>query len=411
MDHAAAASVSPNSSDLGDTVVVESIELSDTVSADHDRTEIFSASRTASNGFNLWSLYQQWVNDPLKRVALELADDVVSRLLWWFPHRNADSVGDTESSSFPSRWREVVWGLLELQRLAVDVAMYSSTKEIDNGTNDIYSYGATVAIRGSYTEQLWNRRIRVALSALQCISPIAQELVRSSDRNATSHRQVRVRLVVEQSRCVLRLILLYRYWRKMKADGAHLLPGLIQKGGMFHTPPVPTIQEECSRLQRLHYVGTRTGRRVISKSEAIANPGVHHKIGHCSQRDKSKALIGELLYIFRPLFWAQAESNNVDRVGSLWNAWLLSLGADILSLVALYNCYDSGNKATHEERERRRLRLFLYVLRSPIWERGTTIGVTRVNKVVECVPLLGKVVSAYLQDWISYWKLYRAEEG
>jgi Peroxisomal membrane protein (Pex16) len=369
-----------------------------------------------------WQSYRGWVRHPPARIVTEMADETISRVLWWLP-------APSRSHMSSSRWREVIWGLLQLHRLAMDLALSDDlTEELESTRN---SYGTTIAVNHRLNKNdhhsnaivVAPTRLRIGLTVLQCLGPVTQEIVRSRLlTTVTNRRQAQIRLMLERTRFFLRLFLAVRYWREISPhrDSDSMTPGLMQQGGRFHTPPAPTVEEERGRRLRQEYVGRRTGRRVLVRIRPTKNGAIK---SHCTEnngavhKESSKTwgmtriVLGELLYILRPLFWAQAEASHCNDTSSLWNAWFVSLGMDVASLTSLYSMQATGNVATREEWKRRRLRLLLYLIRSPIWDRYALPTVERVGGAIEVVPLFGKLLTTYLQDWLYYWKTYRAEEG
>lgn len=163
--------------------------------------------------------------------------------------------------------------------------------------------------------------------------------------------------------------------------------------------------------RRRNYVGRRTGLKITKQSDE-SKP----------QSTTSHLILGELLYILRPLYWASAEAQHYHAVDhddsslspslSLLKAWVTTLGMDLASLNLLSRQRKNGNRWSQEEWNRRRMKLFLYLLRSPIWSRGTSPAMERTSSIVQRIPLLGNLVDACLWDWIMYWKHpYVSEEG
>jgi hypothetical protein len=149
--------------------------------------------------------------------------------------------------------------------------------------------------------------------------------------------------------------------------------------------------------------------------------------------------VGELLYIARPLLQAEVQARTTNSL-LLYKLWALCVSMDVASLVALKeslrdvdgrereaaktdsNAYldafkdmwgpnVDGNTVTQAEWKRRRMRLFLYLLRAPIWDRFTRGSAENVSAILDRIPLFGGLMQNYLWDWLYYWKLYRAEEG
>jgi hypothetical protein len=281
---------------------------------------------------------------------------------------------------------------------------------------------------------------RIALSVLQAIGPIAQEMVVLAPSTAVTttpqQRQAHVRLTLERCRFFLRAFLLARYWKHMSRTAPDLVPGLLQEGGRWvpdgHHEAL-TVSQERARLVRRNYVGRRTGRKVVSprdkrrgqqesdKTTMATLPLVSTLTSikmptwtRLASTQKLRSLLAELLYIVRPLLWAHAErhsasqTNTPHAVSQLWKAWSGTLGLDVVSLAVGYQ-YGNNNASTQAEWHRRRLRLLLYVLRAPLWDQGVEPMMERIH--VPRAPWIGKLLRAYLHDWLYYWKLYRMEEG
>jgi hypothetical protein len=394
-----------------------------------ERRQLYSAERRRlyfARKKNIWKLYQEWVQKYQN--SLMLADETVSRLLLWTPHSEASST---------SRWREIIWGLLSLHRLAVDLALRDDQSEDEHGTS------IHVAVNSKFPAT----SLRIALTVLQCLGPVAQELVvvrrtpssvpqgplvynaaagsAFTDSQRTLSRQARVRLYFEQARLALRAALLVGYWRRMwyhhqcrdSTDTPSVPPGLLMDGGLYHvqqaTQRPPSVDQERARMERQQYRGRRTNRRVVTRrghdSEMLQSPTQQRD---SSYRNGMRVILGELLYLIRPLYWAQAEVATVNQDPSKrWKEWVVALGIDLASLASLKQCKDDGNEITKREWSRRRMRLLLYLLRSPIWELYTQRGADGMSKAVEMLPLFGKLLTNYMWDWLYYWKLYRAEEG
>jgi peroxin-16 len=370
---------------------------------------------------NIWKLYQAWVQTHQN--TLMLADETISRLLLWTPHAEASNT---------SRWREIIWGFLSLHRLAVDLALR------DDHSNDEHGTSIHVPVDSTFPAT----SIRIALTVLQCLGPIAQELVvirrtppsgiegslsqnaaARHDARQTVSRQARVRLHLEKARLALRAVLLIGYWRRMwqqhptNTDAPNVPPGLLMDGGLYHIQHsiqrTPTVEQERARVERQQYRGRRTNRRVVTRRDDHSETQLSPERRRLSFYSNAlRVVLGELLYIIRPLYWAQAEDATVHQDSSKrWKAWAFALGIDLASLASLKKCKDDGNEITKREWSRRRMRLLLYLLRSPIWERYSQRGAAGLSGAVEVVPLLGKLLTSYLWDWLYYWKLYRAEEG
>lgn len=162
-----------------------------------------------------------------------------------------------------------------------------------------------------------------------------------------------------------------------------------------------------------------------------------------------RTVIADLLYAARPLLWAWFESRHYsserslpppknkffsfhtilgDESQKLSRGWIVCLVMDLLSIRLLErnnnesgsnnsnsinNKYRNKNTLTEEELRRRKLRLFLYALRSPVWSTVTVPFLDAISrKILQRIPLLGNLVEAVLWDWVLYYQHpFISEEG
>jgi hypothetical protein len=393
----------------------------------HEKQQQRSPSALSLRQLSVWDAIR--VNLIHYQPLLELLDAAMSRLLWLTPSSSRSS----SDGSF--RWREIAWGALQLQRLALDLA--NNTTYNDQRRTNTNTYGASVSCgtkqqsSSSFGADSYATSMRIGLSILQCLGPVLHELVASNSSSSSSEQQQRqqsrVRAMTERLRFVLRCALLVPYWRailtrKRAAEKSKfVIPGLLLEGGLFLTSSgALTVAQEQKRIEREQYKGRRTGRRVVAKksttlasSTNFTTPAVSNNTNNSTTVPSMQmimVMVGELLYVARPLFQAKAECSS-ENPSKRFHAWLVSLGMDVASLAVLYPSKARGNIYTQDEWNRRRMRLFLYLLRVPIWDTKTRPGVERFSTAIEKFPLLGGVLSSYLWDWIYYWKLYRLEEG
>lgn len=338
-------------------------------------------------GSSLWQSYCEWARQ--RRAIVPLVDDMISQLLFWVPLGGKDET---------SRFRESIWGCLQLHR----VIFYVATDHHYHSSLD-RSYGTSIAARSSYPVHL----LRIMITILQSILPVLQELVKHpSDPRRTSQRQARIRLFIEAARCALRITLLVDYWLQC-GNIPKVVPGILLHGGsIFHpsTMVAPTFEQERRRIERQQYVGRRTGRR-LRTNETITSSPQNEVL--CP---KARIIVSELLYILRPLVTATIEGRYAPGKAS-WQSLLLCLGMDIISLAGLGQATMNGNPLTNAEIYRRKLRLLLYLLRSPIWETGSRRFLQHVESTLLRVPIFGIPISNVVWEYILYWKIYRLEEG
>ena len=339
---------------------------------------------TASNSHHtatavqaLWEAYRSFVRRH--RFFLDLADDGLDRFLFWIPHDVREDC---------SQWREVAYGLMSLHRLATDVACQERIGS---------SYGATVSVTPNL---LPATAMRMALAITHAIMPMVLELSRSNPK-----QQSRLRLVLERVKCMLRFILLGNYWFQLQKGGNLENAGLLCNGGIYSPGEMeaPTLADVERQQVRREYVGRRTGRRVVNEKVSLVPTESLSRF-----QTILPIIVGEVLYIYRPLHWAHAENRGPPSPRD----WVTTLAFDILSLTCLSKTVSSDNLLTCKELNRRKLKLLLYVLRSPIWEQYTQPYSSRVSNGLARVPLMGRLLSNYLMDFLLYCKHpYVSEEG
>lgn len=342
---------------------------------------------------NIWQQYRQFVRN--RHGTLQLWDEAVTRLLFWAPH----STGGSDS-----RWREVIYGLLSLHRTAMDMAFQEKMPQ--------NAYGTTLKVEG--TDSVHAAAIRVALTVIHGLMPAMLEMSRSGHHGSKSESTIR--FYIERIKFLLRISLLVSYWRKLfsigkskQVDGnAVVLTGVLRSGGMYYPEGdtcIPSVQEEYAQWRRRHYIGRRTGRQ-LGRPVSALDP---------STRRKLLLVLGELLHVFRPLFWAHAEKQHARyrQVPShaLWLSWMSALGMDLASFRCLTKVV-SSNEITRDEMRRRQMRIFLCLLREPAWEYLSQPIAQRLVSLVDRMPVFGRLLATYLWDLLTHWKHpFFLEEG
>lgn len=409
-----------------------------------------------------WEIYKGLLRRY--RIPLELAEEALERILFWMPHSDSE---DDSSSDPQHKWREVLFGLLSLHRLS----MYCASQENEGTMGLENSYGMTIQTKER--PSISATRIRIYLSILHCLMPTLLELLPTSRNSkkipsARQQRQSRVRLRLEQIKFGLRLYLLASYWmqqqREQSREGESWLGtlwknntfnvGILQAGGMFDVVGQGSglHSQEAERLgRRTEYMGRRTGFtiRLANGNDKILAPSISTSAnarstltselnGNASdfqERRQRKGrligiVIGELLHILRPLYWASAEAySGTDKEASssltglsqlsssslkMLKPWIETLLMDLVSLKLLWKnaTKNSGNPWTYDEWKRRKGRLLLYLLRGPFWSKLTHPVLETGSSIWTKIPILGRLLDVFLWDWILYWKLpYIAEEG
>eukprot|EP00977_Amphora_coffeiformis_P011069 scaffold2655_cov179-Amphora_coffeaeformis.AAC.2 len=349
---------------------------------------------------SIWNRYVRLVQR--NRTRLLAWESILDRLLWLFPGQSSEG----------SAWRQVLWSCAELQHLAIDLALQQDTGDgMSLDTNSTTSATASSAALSR----------RIALTVLHNLWPVLYDALHAQPRRYRAYWQYQL----ERVRAICRLaISIPHYWRMYRTFPT-VPPGILQRGGLVPSPSLhrPSAEVEAHRWARLNYVGRRTGRKVLQREGYDIDSSTTTATTTTSTGTLLliRMLVGELLYTLRPLFWARAKyknnrHNTQQQDDQLWKAWLVSLGLDVTSLVCLQQPDGSSgnpinhNRATAQEWKRRRLRLLLYLLRGPCHDRLMYPAISKAYEWLTCVPLLGNLLGAYLQDWLYYWKVYQLEE-
>lgn len=215
------------------------------------------------------------------QLQLELADDTISRLLFWVPHSNAAATASpSEGISAESAWREVVYGILSLHRLVQHLA---HVDDGDDGNHDkeedgplsssvsqeMNSFGMSIQTRDSPT--IAATSVRIALTVVNSVMPALLAIAQAKTskvftspaevderlRRQQQQKQLvsNVRLCLEQVKFLLRTYLMVQYWRQQhdetsSAEGhddhdrdrsfktdCHPMIGILLDGGMYRPAP------------------------------------------------------------------------------------------------------------------------------------------------------------------------------
>ena len=314
---------------------------------------------------SLWRLYRDFVRNH--GVLLNLLEDTLNQLLFWTP----------QNSNEDDRWREVLYGLLSLHRMATDMAQQDEIPEF---------YGTTVEVE---PKRVSATSMRIAITVVHSILPTVLQL-------CSREQRPRVRFLLEQVKFVLRLVLMGSYWYQLSSENKLESCGLVMSGGMMMQNAVGvTVEQEQAWRQRQAYVGRRTGRMVVKATRSK----------YVQTKSVWPLIMGELLHIYRPLHWAGVERHNSPSLVD----WASILGMDVVSLLLLQRNRHSA--LSGQELRRRKFKMFLYLLRSPIFDKYTKPAASRAFSGVGKIPLVGSLLETYLWDWLLYWKHpFAAEE-
>lgn len=204
--------------------------------------------------------------------------------------------------------------------------------------------------------------------------------------------------------------------------------GVLQEGGLLEPNEHLTFsRDENERVKKLLYVGKRTGRQIRYNVNQVQN--VMPLTAAATPTTKIGMLIlGELMHVYRPLYYVQSSLRNESVGGNkgrhgMVKSWIVSLVMDLLSQRLIIagktvrkggsECVvDISSESTKEEMYRRKMRLAMYLLRSPVWNMATYPIAEKISRVIAHVPLVGKPLVHYLMDVLNYWQRWHfMQEG
>jgi len=157
----------------------------------------------------------------------------------------------------------------------------------------------------------------------------------------------------------------------------------------------------------------------------------------CYKAGQTMLLIGEMLYLIRPVICVFA----LRKFGShSWKPWLISLGMDVCSRLLLSKGesimkYTGVSKSKElsiqdqllsyltmvrnfqwspvekKEMKRRKTLFLIYLMRSPIFESITKPGLDSTQKLVNCIPIMGKAIGKALELLYGVQRYYVYTSG
>ncbi len=248
---------------------------------------------------------------------------------------------------------------------------------------------------------------------------------------------------------------------KQSMDKSYLaMFGIINDGGLLYPEEnrnqTISAEQELKRVKRLLYVGKRTGRKVQASNTHQFQPRMtshsnhpndeNHLLQGFTKRFDSTTFkicllaFGEILHLSRPLFQTyalrQSEQQfqrhqnphyNVElrkrRRMACMKTWIVSLLMDLISHqctklgttvnvassisghggVTNNHLVDIASPMTKDELYHRKMRLMLYLLRTPVFDVGTLPLAKMLSRVFSHVPLVGQLASNYVMDLLFYW--------
>jgi hypothetical protein len=388
----------------------------------------------ASNGISDYKIFL-----GKYRFALRLIEDSLSRLVLYAPSRFVSHEDIDDGSSVHSKkiQPESLYALIHLWTLLNDSLYYGlgDGQGLTVGSdNQSYQNGDPEG-SSKYTHIL-----RSVLTILECLAPAVEvsAYARVPTQNSSSREfnVLKVMSHLERIKFICRLSLLGLHYMQYISNCSNDIvtlsgAGILQEGGILEPGEKVTKEStERRRISKMLYVGKRTGRRTVrtSKSDYENRSCLQDKtlaLWRLLEMPQVKMLLlaaGEVLHIYRPLYWTtscrdgaklgEADGSRKYRgIISLVKSLAMDILSHILSESGSRVISSNGNTtinissdATKMELQRRKMRWFLYLLRSPIWDVFTNPVSQFGGKILGCVPFVGKLLARYVIDLLLYWK-------
>jgi len=405
--------------------------------------------------------YRQFIRR--NRFILRLAEDNLSRLVLYAPHR---FVSHSEEEDFQeTHWKilpETLYAFINVWSLCNDTIYHG----FGNG-NGFTVGGLTEDLEiGAVPSRIRDDRsrsdttittqtillLRSILSIVECLAPSLEvsaysKVYRHGSRMKSSsaaidqhrarhHRHLNALAVsakIEKIKFICRMgLLALNYCKHVKsltkenAINALSSMGILQEGGLLEPNEHVTLtRDETNRVKKLLYVGKRTGRKIAYNNDPTHSNRETSCEENCSALLGTPAAkvgltaIGELLHVYRPLYYVQSSLRHETIGGDglqmkMLKSWIISLCFDVLShklttmgktihQTGRFNV-DISSESTKEELYRRKMRWAMYLLRAPVWNLATYPIAEKISGVVGHVPFVGKPLVQYVMDLLRYWQ-------
>ncbi|KDO34786.1 hypothetical protein SPRG_00847 [Saprolegnia parasitica CBS 223.65] len=246
------------------------------------------------------------------------------------------------------------------------------------------------AVHPEETPRTLVQAARVPLSLLAQVQ-VAAEII--ALKTGGSDARWRVIVALEICKCVCKLALL-----------GHAKGQVLYKNGTYITCEVPATE---SKKDATEYTGQRSGRVFKSHREAGQSSQEPLTLSFvdatvASGHEGPLQLTGEILHILRPVVYAVLCQRKSEQS---WVPFLASFSTEVLGL--LCSSAEAPTKATPavtEEFRRRKMCLFLYLLRNPLFSSVTNPLADSVANATQPVPVLGRLIQFAIDNGLLYYQ-------
>ncbi|OQR97932.1 hypothetical protein ACHHYP_20425 [Achlya hypogyna] len=232
---------------------------------------------------------------------------------------------------------------------------------------------------------------RVPLSLIAQVQ-VAAEIVALKTSGVDARWRVIVALEICKSICKLVLLM-------------HSKGQVLCKNGTYTTCEV---RPSDAKKDDTEYTGKRSGIVLKNRREASSSSQEPLVLSFteptaASGHEDSLQLTGELLHILRPVIYAVLCQRKTEQS---WLPFLASFSTEVLGILCSSRepSAKKASPAATEEWRRRKMCLFLYLLRNPFFSNVTHPLAEGVANATQPVPLLGRLVQFAIENGLLYYQ-------
>mmetsp|Transcript_3059 Transcript_3059/g.4209 ORF Transcript_3059/g.4209 Transcript_3059/m.4209 type:complete len:385 (+) Transcript_3059:221-1375(+) len=308
----------------------------------------------------------------------------------------------------------------DAQQESLSIEKYFSVLNCVTLFHDAMEYRMRCCNEENRTDDQFFFMVSVLISSLECFEILLEQQAAIKSQRKRSILVNRIELTKAALRMILLCIKTKRCWDEISLGKTELTSLILLDGGRFDSGFEPLLVNGASTHQRLkcfYSKGRRTKRRVLCYRD-VSSKG----LTYANFSELSQSFIAELLHVVRPAVTSYVEridertKTNTASASKSNHAlfWVICFFIDAFSLqlrefkkeaisFSGHLNVNSINFREKEELQKRKLRLFLYILREPVWKLLTEPTAKKIQYLISFgIPILGKPFADYLMSVLTY---------